>query len=330
MTHSTPPAHDLSAAQPAGTAPASGAAGLNPPPLYAAIDLGSNSFHLLLSSYCHGRFVEVCRVKELVQLVRHISPDGHLDPAAIARALQCLQRFRQLLERHPGVTVLAVATKVLRMATPASRFLQQAEAALGAPIRIISAEEEARLVYAGIASYLQEASAPRLVIDVGGASTELVCGRAQSIGHWVSLDLGCVTSANRFFDPGQALTAQQRMEQACAHARLQLREHRPALLQHGWQQAYGAAGTLKVVASLIDPVQPPTALLHGQITHLIQTYTDNNSLPASCHDALRHDVLPAGLAIIDSLFTELQLERIHIAEASIKEGLLQQALSSPE
>src|SRR5208283_6030361 len=169
--------------------------GLVMPDVLAAVDLGSNSFHLVVARYSHGQLVILDRLREMVRLAAGLGDSGRLDDAAAERALRCLERFGQRLRAMNANSVRVVGTNALRRAKRKRRFLERARAALGHPIEIISGLEEARLIYAGVAHTSPMSPDKPLVIDIGGGSTELVIGEGFAPLLLESLSVGCVASA---------------------------------------------------------------------------------------------------------------------------------------
>ena len=297
------------------------------PTCFAAVDLGSNSFHMLIVRYQQGRFIHLARAKEMVQLARGIDADGNLCPEARARARACLQDFQRILGQFPGTQVAAVATQVLRMANQPELFIKQAGNDLQTPVRIISGDEEARLVYQGVAHALADRAPHRLVIDIGGASTELIIGHQQQPILLRSLQLGCVTSGDKFFRATARSGANQRIDSAAftdcyQHACAQISSASTALKQTGWQVAAGASGTLKIIAELLGDQLAQPIISRDQLQQLIDTMLQQGHLQTTLPDNLRFDVLPAGLAILQALFDVLEIDEILVAAASLKEGLL--------
>ena len=183
--------------------------------LVAVVDLGSNSFHMILGRWIDGEFRTLERVKERVQLAGGLNERAELSAASIARALSCLRRFGQRLR---GVSRLrVVGTSALRQAVNRDVFVTAATAILGAPIEVISGEEEGRLIYLGIARVLEDEAESRLVVDIGGGSTELVVGRRGLPEQVASVPVGCVSLTRRFLDEPAHLghayaTAQARVQ----------------------------------------------------------------------------------------------------------------------
>lgn len=298
------------------------------PQYIAAVDLGSNSFHMLLTRYEQGQFVHIARAKQMVQLARGLNEDGKLCPQAQARALSCLDDFRKILNQYPDAHIAAAATKVLRMASDSADFLQIAQGHLGAPIELISGEQEALLVYKGMAHHLVDHPKRRLVIDIGGASTELIVGFEQQAQQLKSLDLGCVTSAEAFFKGTASIDSTQ--FEACVQATCeQLLKIKASFTPFQWDICAGASGTLRVIAELLGDTSEQPIITVQALEKLIGEMLINGQLPEQIPENLRHDVLPAGLAILKALFNVFEIDKMLVAAASLKEGLLLQAIQTP-
>lgn len=166
--------------------------------LYAAIDLGSNSFHMLVVREVAGSIQVLARIKRKVRLAAGLDSDNMLSDEAMQRGWQCLRLFSERLQDIPREQIRVVATATLRIAKNAQQFITQAEEILGRPVQVISGEEEARLIYQGVA-HTTGGSAQRLVVDIGGGSTELAAGKGATADVLHSLPMGCVTWLERFF-----------------------------------------------------------------------------------------------------------------------------------
>ena len=175
------------------------------PDVLAAVDLGSNSFHMVVARYSHGQLVILDRLREMVRLAAGLGDSGRLDDAATERALRCLERFGQRLRAMHADSVRVVGTNALRRAKRKRWFLERARAALGHPIEIISGLEEARLIYSGVAHTSPMSPDKRLVIDIGGGSTEVVIGEGFNPLLLESLSVGCVGLSTSYFDDGKNL-----------------------------------------------------------------------------------------------------------------------------
>lgn len=290
---------------------------------FVAVDLGSNSFHMLIARDKGGTLEIVDRVKEMVQIARGLGRDGNLSEQAQQRALHCLACFGERIRQIPSSRVRAVATKTLRAARNADRFLHAAEAALGQSIQIISGYEEARLVYLGVCRSIVDEHHRRLVIDIGGGSTEFVIGHDLSPQHLESLSIGCVTYAERYLQSGvSAETIGSAYMAACNELELIRNEYRNA----GWDVAYGASGTMRVIAELMPDHTAGAVITRQGLNSLIEQTIRDGEVLAPGISKLRRDVLPAGLAVLKAIFSQLKLTELHVADATLKEGLIYDSL----
>src|SRR5512138_2287725 len=205
------------------------------PEVIAAVDLGSNSFHMVVARHSHGQLVIVDRLREMVRLAAGLDEQGRLERASVERAIECLERFGQRLADMKAASVRAVGTNTLRRARRKGAFLDRARAALGHPIEIISGIEEARLIYLGVAHTMPSEPGRRLVVDIGGGSTELILGEGLQTKQLESLYMGCVSMSERFFEDG-AIT-EKRMKRARLAARLELQPVVAAYRSLGWEGA---------------------------------------------------------------------------------------------
>ncbi|MCV6614422.1 MAG: Ppx/GppA family phosphatase [Cellvibrionaceae bacterium] len=286
------------------------------PQYYAAIDLGSNSFHMIIAREDDGTITVIDRVKEMVQIARGLSPEGDLAEDAKTRALDCLACFRERLAEFPASSVRAVGTKALRSADN-SDFLKLAEQALGHPIETVSGYEEARLVYQGVSHAIPQQQGQTLVIDIGGGSTEFIIGRQYQPLLLESLSLGCVTFSQRYF--GQCSNAEA-MRNAYLGACAELEVITSSYLDSGWDVAFGASGTIKAVA---ETIAGSNAYIDRQRLEALYHHVAANGIEDDGNlTKLRREVLPAGIAILKAVFDQLQLENLHVADAALKEGLI--------
>lgn len=299
-------------------------------PLYAAVDLGSNSFHLLLA---RGRSAAlappeiVYRTREKVRLAAGLNHTMVVSESAIARGESCLQKFAEVLQGIPIHHSMCVATATLRKASNQTEILARFEQALGRPIEIISGEREAELIYQG-AIWQQVLPAKLMVIDIGGASTEVIVGRGIKAEQLHSFDMGCVTYQQQFFATG-AITASA-CEAAIEHAQAALAPWRPRFCQLGWHQVMGASGTFKALEELLlaggkrSEAEPSTLSADFIETVLqrciAQQHLDQLHLPGLRTD--RKAVLLGGLCILVALVRTFQLTNIQLAAGALREGLL--------
>ncbi|MBW2690846.1 MAG: hypothetical protein JRC99_13070, partial [Deltaproteobacteria bacterium] len=207
--------------------------------LLATIDLGSNSFHLLIAKVDHGELRPVATHREKVQLAAGLN-DGVLSDEAITRGLECLTQFRQVLDTVQPEMLRVMGTNTLRAAKNASVFVEQGSAILGHPIQIISGREEARLVYLGVAHTLADDQQARLVIDIGGGSTEFIIGEQFESKLLESLHMGCVTYRDRFFADDKISSGQ--FDRAYQAAYLEVLNIRESFCHKGWDEVVGSSG----------------------------------------------------------------------------------------
>ncbi len=287
-------------------------------PYFAAVDLGSNSFHLLVARVEGGNLVTVDREKDMVQLAAGLDDAGQLSDEVKHRALACLARFGERLRDLPASQVRAVGTKTLRDAGDKGSFLRDAEAALGHPIAVISGYEEARLVYAGLCHSVQDDHHQRLVIDIGGASTEFIIGCDQKPELLESLNFGCVALTRQFLADG---IHPKSLKAAYLEVRNRLEFLRKPFTRHGWDLAYGTSGTVKAIAELQAGAGAGLITREG-LQPLLEELHQTGALSGGEFAKARRQVLPAGVVILAAIFDALSIERLHVADATLKEGLI--------
>jgi len=294
------------------------------PDVLAAVDLGSNSFHMVVARYSHGQLVIVDRLRESVRLAAGLDEQGRLSRESIGRALQCLERFGQRLSDMKAERVRVVGTNTLRKAKRKGAFLDRAREALGHPIEIISGVEEARLIYLGVANTTPSEGGHRLVVDIGGGSTELIIGEGLAAKRLESLYMGCVSMSAQHFADG-AIT-EKRMKRARTAAQLEIEPVMSRFRRTEWDTAFGASGTMRSVADTLAAQGRPA----GQITRdgiewllgecLKAGESAKLKLPGLAAD--RQEILPGGLAILVELFDMLGIEVLRVADGALREGLL--------
>ena len=294
------------------------------PDVLAAVDLGSNSFHMVVARHSHGQLVILDRLREMVRLAAGLSDTGRLDDDATARALRCLERFGQRLRAMNADSVRVVGTNALRRAKRKRWFLERARAALGHPIEIISGLEEARLIYSGVAHTSPMSPDKRLVVDIGGGSTEIVIGEGFNPLLLESLSVGCVGLSSLYFEDGRV--TEKRFERARTAVRLELEPVLEAYRKTGWLQVFGSSGSVRVIADVLrrlspeDPriTLPNLKMLAGRV--VAAGHVDELDLPDI--DAERAPVFPSGLAIMLEIVESLNIDRVRVAEGAMREGLL--------
>ena len=294
------------------------------PELLAAVDLGSNSFHLVVARYTHGQLTVIDRLRESVRLGSGLDAEGRLDREVAGRALACLERFGQRLrEIHPD-KLRVVGTNTLRRAHRKQAFLEKARAALGAPIEIFSGIEEARLIYSGVAHTSPLGSGRRLVVDIGGGSTELIIGEGLTPLRLASTELGCVTMSERYFAGGRL--SPKRFVRARVAARSELEPIEDAYRAMGWQAAIGSSGTVKSVIDAVRELEPSASGISVEaLEAVIEVALRADHVREVAFESLSEDrraVFPGGLAILAEIFESLSLERMDVSDGAMRDGLL--------
>ena len=297
--------------------------------LYAAIDLGSNSFHMLVVREVSGTIQTVARIKRKVRLAAGLNADSELSAEAMQRGWQCLKLFSEQLQDIPPEQIRVVATATLRIARNAPDFLATAEAILGCPVNVISGEEEARLIYQGVA-HTTGGSDQRLVVDIGGGSTELVTGEGSHATTLFSLSMGCVTWLERFFS-NRHLT-QENFDRAEQAARDMLQPVVAALREKGWQICVGASGTVQALQEIMVAQGMDERITLSKLQQLKQRAIQCGKLEELEIEGLtleRALVFPSGLSILIAIFNELNIDSMTLAGGALREGLVYGMLHLP-
>lgn len=297
-------------------------------PMIAAIDLGSNSFHMLLAKSELGEIRILERLGDKVQLAAGLDEARNLSEEAIQRGLDCLSRFAQLIQGLPQGGVRIVGTNALREARNRSEFIRRAEMILQHPVEVISGREEARLIYLGVCHSMPVAQGKRLVIDIGGGSTEFIIGQRFESLQLESLQMGCVSFTQRFFRDGKITPA--RFAQAYTAARLELMHIEQPLQRLGWQESIGASGTIRAVGAAIKAA----GLGKGEINSEGLAWLKRRILKLGETDKIdfegvkpdRRAIFPAGLAILEAIFDALGVEHMQHSEGALREGVLNDLL----
>ncbi len=291
--------------------------------LLAAIDLGSNSFHMIVARVEHGEIRPVEALAEKVQLGAGLV-DGILDDEAIERGLACLSRFAQALGTIEPQRIRVVGTNALRQADNRRTFCEAARRVLGAPVDVIYGREEARLVYLGVAHTLSDDTHSRLVVDIGGGSTEFIIGERFEPQRMESLQMGCVSYSRRFFPEGRITEAGYRA--ACQRAQLETSHIRHRYHRRHWAECVGSSGTLNAIAAilLVNGWSDGSITPYG-LTQLEQTLLSFDTMDDIQLDGLsehRRNVIVAGAAIARGLFRELEVESMQVSPGALREGVI--------
>ena len=296
-------------------------------PLQACIDLGSNSFHLLIAQWAPERIEVIERCSERVQLGEGVRASGAISPAAFERGLDCLKRFDEILSRYTIERYWALGTNTFRVAGNAQEFINAADS-LGIHISPITGTQEAVLIYAGVLSGLPKNHARRLVIDIGGGSTEVIVGHGSGQLLTESLAIGSVAWRDTYF--GQAYSTEQSlaaaMDTALADARTLFSKVAPAVKLAGWDEAFAASGTIKMLASICEA----HGFTAGQVSQealltLREAFADHALSGAELAGLKerRKDLLLAGWSVLLGVMQAYSIETITFSATALREGMLE-------
>ncbi len=294
------------------------------PALLAAIDLGSNSFHLQVGRVEGEQLYYLDAHKESVRLAGGLTPSGMLDAASQRRALDCLARMGERLRGMPPESVRVVGTNTLRVARNAEDFLVRARAALGFDIEVVAGREEARLIYLGVSHSLAHDEAPRLVVDIGGGSTECIIGRGYQPSERESTRIGCVVYSSRFFPRGEVTKAA--MKEARLAAEVALGPVAAQFRRGRWETVIGSSGTARALGEiLLQNGQSDGAITRAGLKWLCARMVAAGNtrvleLPGLKPD--RRPVIAGGLAVMAGVFDALDIETMTVAQGAMREGIL--------
>ncbi len=311
---------------------------MTPPPLdgvrldptaLGAVDLGSNSFHMVVAREVAGQPVIVDKLRDRVAIAEGLTPGGRLDAVAQARALACLERFRERLASVPHERRRAAGTATFRKLRDGGEFLARAEHALGMQIEVLPGREEARLIYLGVAHALGNLDGRRLVVDIGGGSTECILGEEFASYREDSLAMGCVSWSKRFFPGGVVTPSALRHAELAAASELEpvVDRYRKGRFDH----AIGSSGTIRTIAKVLEAqrwtdgaiTQSGLDLLTQELVRLGRP--EHFDLPELRPD--RRGVIGGGLAILRAIFQELELDVMQPSKGALREGVLYDLLA---
>jgi exopolyphosphatase/guanosine-5'-triphosphate,3'-diphosphate pyrophosphatase len=292
--------------------------------MYAAVDLGSNSFRLHVGKYEDDAIRVVKSMREPIRLAAGLDASGNLTEAAMQSALSCLANFRAVLAGYKLEAVRVVATSTLRIAHNAPSFLPLAEKTLGYPIEIISGEEEGRLIYMGVANTLALPTETRLVIDIGGGSTELILGQGLEIERVESFSIGTVKQSLSFFVGGRIDAVS--FEAAILSARSHFEDAAPPYQRQHWNSAYGSSGTIRAIADIIAKNNLGDGKVNAaSLEALKRRFVQFGQVSKIDMPGLRPDragTVIGGLAILIALVAELGIEQLVPMEAGLRMGVM--------
>lgn len=292
--------------------------------MYAAVDLGSNSFRLHVAAYEGGKMRIEKTARDPIRLGAGLDENGNLTGQAVEAALDCLRKFRLLLDGYTLEEVRVVATNTLRVAKNASTFLPLAERAIGYPIEIISGEEEGRLIYMGVANALDAPEEKRLVIDIGGGSTELILGQGSDIAHVESFSIGTVRHGLDFFPGGRIDVAA--FDAAVLSARSIFEDAAPLYGPRHWTHAYGSSGTMRTISEVIVKNAIGDGLLSlanlDALKWRLIEFGDVSRVALYGLKPERVIAMIGGTAILIGILQELGIEAITPVDAGLRLGVL--------
>jgi len=298
--------------------------------VFAAIDLGSNSFHFIVSEIKNDQLLIIDRLKEMVRLASGLNDKGELSQESQKIALECLARFGQRLKNIPEMNVRIVGTNTLRKAKNGAQFIEQAEQSLNHPIEVIAGREEARLIYLGVAHSQSENTSNRLVIDIGGGSTEFIIGKGFTPSHTESLHMGCVSMTLKAFSDGKL--SESNFKIAELYARLELQSIKNTYRNVGWTYATGASGTIKAIGKVLraqhdksETSAPYPGITTEGLKWLIKQMVKKKTISKLELDGLnieRQAVFSGGVAVLYAAFKVLEIGSMNVSDSALREGVI--------
>jgi len=294
------------------------------PDVLAAVDLGSNSFHMVVARCAHGQITIVDRLREMVRLAAGLDEHGRLSKEATDRALASLSRFGQRLHDMKAGSVRVVGTNTLRKARRKAGFLERAREALGHPIEIISGIEEARLIYQGVTQTTPMEAGRRFVVDIGGGSTECIIGEGYEPRILESLYMGCVALSTEHFPDGRVVA--KRFQRAVMACEVELEPIQVPFRAIGWEHAVGSSGSVRAIGEALREIDPTCqTITKAGLAELAARLIDAGNVRTAGFETINEErwpVFPGGLAILTAVFNALGIESIRVADGALREGLL--------
>lgn len=292
--------------------------------MLAAVDLGSNSFHLQIGRVVGEQVYLLDSLREPVRLGGGLTRDRRLDRSTQLRALEALGRFGERLRGFPRGAVRAVGTNALRVAKNAAEFLGEARAVLGFPIEVVFGREEARLIYLGVAHTLPPSPEKRLVIDVGGGSTEFIIGTGLEPELMESIPMGCVSYSLKYFPEGKVEKSGFKRAELAAGNEVQriVKSFRRA----GWKQVVASSGTARAIAAILrEGGWAEQGIAAPGLKKLRSAFIEAGDVDRLKLPGLRDDrapILPGGLAIMSAVLAEFGIEGLEVSEGALRQGVL--------
>ena len=295
-------------------------------PLYAVIDLGSNSFHMSIIRLVAGNndngIQTLAKIKRKVRLASGLDENNTLNDSAIERGLQCLRFFAERLQDIPPENIKVVATATLRIANNANIFIVQAEKILSHKIRVLSGLEEAQHIYLGVA-YTSCCAKKRLVLDIGGASTELIVGEGVTINKAISVNMGCVSFNKHYFT--DQLLNDDNFDLAISAAKKILAPLVQPYQNIGWQSVLGGSGTMQALAEILAFRKQPSIIHRDFLAQIKADLIICQKIDTLSIDGLKYDrkpVFASGLAILIAIFDHFSIDKLQLSSGALREGLL--------
>lgn len=303
------------------------------PPVYAAIDLGSNSFHMMMAEQDGNSIRKIDSLRMPTRLAAGLDENKRLSPETLSNALDALSQYAQRLKGIPKKNIRMVGTNTLRRAVNSAGFIKEANKILGIPIQIIAGREEARIIYTAVSHTFPDPNKQRLVLDIGGGSTELVIGKGFTPGLMESVTMGCVSYTGKFLSGADGITALT-MKRATIEAELELQPLKVAYRDYGWDEVIGCSGTIKAAARMLAE----TGITDGAITReglkkLVKEIISAGSVAnmnLTCISDSRTQVVAGGLAVLRAIIKTFNIERMQASQVALREGLIFEMLGRTE
>jgi len=298
--------------------------------IFAAIDLGSNSFHLIVAELKNDQLLIIDRMKEMVRLASGLNDKGELSKEAQQKGLDCLARFGQRLKNIPDQNIRIVGTNTLRKAKNGAQFIALAEASLKHSIEVIAGREEARLIYLGVAHSQSENTENRLVIDIGGGSTEFIIGQGFSPSYTESLHMGCVSMTLKAFSDGKLSDTNFKIAEL--YSRLELQTIKNTYRNVGWTYATGASGTIKAIGKVLrahhiskETTEPFPGITSKGLKWLIKEMIKQKHISKLELEGLnteRQAIFCGGVAVLYGAFKVLKIDSMNVSDSALREGVI--------
>lgn len=293
-------------------------------PSFAAIDLGSNSFHMVVAEPEGDSIRLIDSLREGVRLGSGLDEQKRLKPETMERSLDALRLFAQRLRDVPLRNFRVVGTNTLRRAKNADEFMEEAFSILGKDVEIISGREEARIIYAAVAHTHPDPEHKRLVCDIGGGSTELIVGHGLKPRLMESVNMGCVSVMNEFFASGKI--SNKAFSKAITHAELELQPLKQAYRDSDWDTAIGCSGTIKATSRMLAELGiSDGAITRKGLRQLRETLADVGNIQALEFESISQDrtqVIVGGIAVLSAVIRSLKIDCMDVSQVALREGLI--------